>query len=72
MEGLLLFKSSQDFAWHAATLEGMATVSIIEAWAAGNGLVRLLSNISRVVTHTLRSKTLLAGRGSHGSKPLRN
>ncbi|RDB21392.1 hypothetical protein Hypma_011623 [Hypsizygus marmoreus] len=38
MEALQLFKSSQDSAWHAATLEGMATVSIIEAWSAGNGL----------------------------------
>ncbi|KAF8077925.1 TRAPP II complex [Lyophyllum atratum] len=38
LEALQLFKSSQDHAWHAATLEGLATVSVIEAWSAGNGL----------------------------------
>ena len=41
-EALILFKSSQDFAWHAATLEGLASASIIEAYSAGDGLVRLL------------------------------
>lgn len=41
-EALLLFKSSPDSAWHAATLEGIATVFIIEAWSVGNGLVRRL------------------------------
>lgn len=37
-EALTLLKSSQDLAWHAATLEGLATSSMIEAWSAGNGL----------------------------------
>ncbi|KAJ7046805.1 TRAPP II complex [Mycena alexandri] len=37
-EALLLFKSSSDAIWQAATLEGMATVSIIDAWSAGQGL----------------------------------
>ncbi|KAJ7235474.1 TRAPP II complex [Mycena haematopus] len=37
-EALLLFRSSSDAVWQAATLEGMATVSIIDAWAAGQGL----------------------------------
>ncbi|KAF9464726.1 TRAPP II complex [Collybia nuda] len=37
-EALLLFKTSQDFAWHGAALEGAATVLIIEAWSAGHGL----------------------------------
>ncbi|KAJ7774579.1 TRAPP II complex [Mycena maculata] len=37
-EALLLFKSSSDTVWQAATLEGMATVSIIDAWSAGQGL----------------------------------
>ena len=41
-EALILFKSSQDFAWHAATLEGLASASITEAYSAGDGLVRLL------------------------------
>lgn len=38
-EALLLFKSSPDATWQAATLEGLATVSIIEAWSAGHALV---------------------------------
>ncbi|KAJ7155939.1 TRAPP II complex [Mycena crocata] len=37
-EALLLFKSSSDAVWQAATLEGMATVSIMDAWSAGQGL----------------------------------
>ncbi|KAJ6630827.1 TRAPP II complex [Mycena sp. CBHHK59/15] len=37
-EALLLFKSSSDAVWQAATFEGMATVSIIDAWSAGQGL----------------------------------
>ncbi|KAJ7285808.1 TRAPP II complex [Mycena rebaudengoi] len=37
-EALLLFKSSSDAVWQAATLEGMATVSVIDAWSAGQGL----------------------------------
>ncbi|KAG5638372.1 hypothetical protein H0H81_000383 [Sphagnurus paluster] len=39
-EALQLLRPSQDYTWHAATLEGLATVSVIEAWSAGNGLVR--------------------------------
>ncbi|KAJ6547608.1 TRAPP II complex [Mycena capillaripes] len=37
-EALLLFRSSSDAVWQAATLEGMATVSIIDAWSANQGL----------------------------------
>ncbi|KAJ7940592.1 TRAPP II complex [Mycena leptocephala] len=37
-EALLLFRSSSDTVWQAATLEGMATVSIIDSWSAGQGL----------------------------------
>ncbi|KAJ7097903.1 TRAPP II complex [Mycena belliarum] len=37
-EAILLFRSSSDAVWQAATLEGMATVSIIDAWSAGQGL----------------------------------
>ncbi|KAF8894639.1 TRAPP II complex [Infundibulicybe gibba] len=43
-EALLLFKSSQDFVWHAAVLEGMSTVSIIDAWSAGHGLHNSMSS----------------------------
>ncbi|KDR81631.1 hypothetical protein GALMADRAFT_239700 [Galerina marginata CBS 339.88] len=37
-EAVQLFRSSQDPLWYACTLEGMATVAIIEAWSAGHGL----------------------------------
>ncbi|KAF8636691.1 hypothetical protein AX17_003496 [Amanita inopinata Kibby_2008] len=37
-EALQLLKNSQDVAWHASTLEGMATISVVEAWTAGHGL----------------------------------
>ncbi|XP_006458106.1 hypothetical protein AGABI2DRAFT_148600 [Agaricus bisporus var. bisporus H97] len=37
-EALQLFKNSQDHAWHAAVLEGLATISVVEAWSAGHGL----------------------------------
>ena len=41
MEAIQLFRTSNDSVWHAATLEGMATILIIEAWSAGHGLVGL-------------------------------
>ncbi|KXN89239.1 hypothetical protein AN958_05993 [Leucoagaricus sp. SymC.cos] len=37
-EAIQLFKNSQDNAWHASALEGLATVAIVEAWSAGHGL----------------------------------
>ncbi|KAF7304920.1 hypothetical protein MKEN_01206300 [Mycena kentingensis (nom. inval.)] len=37
-EATQIFKSSSDAIWQAATLEGQATVTIIQAWAAGQGL----------------------------------
>jgi len=39
----VLFKSPQDAPWHASALEGLATISVIEAWVTGHGLVRLMS-----------------------------
>ena len=39
-EALLLFRTSYDPVWHACTLEGIATVAVIEAWCSGQGLVR--------------------------------
>ena len=36
----MLFKSPQDAPWHASALEGLATISVIEAWVTGHGLVR--------------------------------
>lgn len=38
----MLFKTSTDVIWHAATLEGIATIFIVEAWLAGHGLVCFL------------------------------
>ncbi len=38
-EAILLFKLPQDTALHASALEGMATIPVLDAWAAGNGLV---------------------------------
>lgn len=39
----MLFKSPQDAPWHASALEGLATISVIEAWITGHGLVRLIA-----------------------------
>jgi len=38
-EALALFKTSTDPLWHASTLEGLATVSLLDAWS-GQGFVR--------------------------------
>lgn len=72
-EAIQLFKSSQDVAWYAAALEGIATVSMIEAWSAGNGLVRLMYRVRaikqltlfRIIQQPLRQK-------NHGRMSLRN
>ncbi|KAG6850996.1 hypothetical protein H0H93_004483 [Arthromyces matolae] len=45
MESIQLFKSSQDHVWHAAALEGLATVSVIESWSIGNGLQSSLTGV---------------------------
>jgi trafficking protein particle complex subunit 9 len=43
----LQYLKSQDVIWHASALEGLATVSVLDAWSAGQGLVsfRLLRPI---------------------------
>jgi hypothetical protein len=38
-EALALFKTSTDPLWHASTLEGLATLSLLDAWS-GQGFVR--------------------------------
>jgi hypothetical protein len=38
-EALALFKTSSDPLWHASTLEGLATLSLLDAWS-GQGFVR--------------------------------
>ncbi|KAL0946868.1 hypothetical protein HGRIS_013034 [Hohenbuehelia grisea] len=37
-EAIALFKGPQDAAWHASALEAMATLPVLEAWSAGQGL----------------------------------
>ncbi|KAF8910953.1 transport protein particle complex subunit [Gymnopilus junonius] len=37
-EAIQLFRGSHDPLWYACTLEGLATLTIIEAWSAGHGL----------------------------------
>ncbi|THH33843.1 hypothetical protein EUX98_g252 [Antrodiella citrinella] len=40
-EAIAMLKNSQDIAWHAAVLEGLATVQVLDAWSAtqvGNAL----------------------------------
>lgn len=39
-EAVQLLKTSYDPVWYACTLEGMVTVSVMEAWSSGQGLVR--------------------------------
>ncbi|KAG6832127.1 hypothetical protein H0H87_002439 [Tephrocybe sp. NHM501043] len=52
LESLQLFKTSQDYAWHAAALEGLATVSVIESWSVGNGLQNSTSGSKEPWTET--------------------
>ncbi|KAF7323014.1 hypothetical protein HMN09_00081100 [Mycena chlorophos] len=44
-EAMQIFKSSSDAIWQAATLEGQATVTIIQAWASGQGLNTSMSTM---------------------------
>lgn len=51
-EAIVLFKTAQDPAWHASALEGMATISVLDAWSIGQGLVShrsLLTNGDEIV-----------------------
>ncbi|KAK2466897.1 hypothetical protein APHAL10511_001155 [Amanita phalloides] len=43
-EALQMLKNSQDSAWHASVLEGMAVLLVVEAWTAGQGLHSSLSS----------------------------
>lgn len=38
-EATVLFKTGQDPVWHASALEGMATISVLDALSVGQGLV---------------------------------
>jgi trafficking protein particle complex subunit 9 len=46
-EALVLLKNSQDAIWHASTLEGLATIQVVDAWAA-NQTVSLNLNDCRM------------------------
>ncbi|KAH9946027.1 TRAPP II complex [Epithele typhae] len=37
-ESIVLCKTAQDVAWHAAALEGLATIPIVEAWSSSHGI----------------------------------
>lgn len=64
----MLFKTGQDPVWHASVLEGMATVFVLDAWSAGQGLVsQLLLLVSD--TETVRSNPLLATTASKNLGP---
>ncbi|KAG7092479.1 hypothetical protein E1B28_008831 [Marasmius oreades] len=45
-EALQLFKPSVDSIWQASALEGLATISVLDAWSTGQGL-QTSSNTSR-------------------------
>jgi hypothetical protein len=42
IEAVASLKTPQDAIWHASALEGMATVSLLDAWSSGHGIVRQL------------------------------
>ncbi|KAF8964707.1 TRAPP II complex [Flammula alnicola] len=44
-EAVQLFRSTHDPLWYACTLEGMATVAIIEAWSVGQGLQNSVTSV---------------------------
>lgn len=56
---------SQDVLWRASALEGLATLSILEAWAAGHGLVcSLFLGVNRI--NEAYSKLLRLRQKTHG------
>lgn len=38
IEAIALFKAHPDNVWHAAALEGLVTVTIIDSWIAGHSV----------------------------------
>ncbi|OAX44681.1 hypothetical protein K503DRAFT_795305 [Rhizopogon vinicolor AM-OR11-026] len=43
-EAIVIFKTGQDLVWHASALEGLATISVLDAWSVGQGLQSSVSN----------------------------
>lgn len=39
LEAISVFKANGDNIWYASALEGLATIAVIDAWSAGQGLV---------------------------------
>ena len=67
-EALALFKASADPLWHASTLEGLATLSLLDAWS-GQGFVRAIVYCIAIPTngaHRAYSKPPLAQPKSPG------
>jgi hypothetical protein len=66
-----MFKPSLDAVWQASALEGLATISVLDAWAAGHGLVG--KPITHVMALMLSNRIRLpAQRKSHGLMWLTN
>lgn len=67
-EALLLFKNAPEAVWQAATLEGMATVTVLDAWAAGHGLVRLGMHVHCMLltSHNIAEHVLCRNQRSMG------
>jgi hypothetical protein len=66
-EAIVLFKTGQDPVWHASVLEGMATVFVLDAWSAGQGLVSqlllLVSDVEIVCSNPLLATTVSGNLG---------
>lgn len=50
-EALAIFKSSYDPIWQAAATESLATVAVLDAWAAGQTAVRCFSASWVILAH---------------------
>ncbi|KAJ8078800.1 hypothetical protein AAF712_001246 [Marasmius tenuissimus] len=59
-EALQLFKPSLDPIWQASALEGLATISVLDAWAAGQGLQTSASTTTREPWNECAEKLLQA------------
>ena len=42
-EAIVLFKSPKETPWHAAALEGLATIPVVEAWSSTQGVVGVIN-----------------------------
>ena len=42
-EAIVLFKSPQEALWHAAALEGLATIPVVESWSSTHAIVGVIN-----------------------------